>query len=240
MWSSLKTIHVPISLAAAAELAVKRGHAVFAGGSYLAAERDPAVTTLVDINHLITRKIKVTKGQIRCGAGVSLQQLIDQLETADDLKLATAARWSCASKNIRNQRTIGGEISRSRTDSELVVLLQALAVRLDRAGDRIITELIIEHNDVGAVALERFALLPSAPAFVIVAAVRRKHNYDIAVGGSATTITTAAVVKSDFTDDWIDSFARAVAGKFRADEVGSRKYKQSVVATGLRRARGVL
>ncbi len=235
MWSSIKTIHHPDSLVSASQLAKEEATALLAGGTYLVAERYPAISNLVDLNGLLKSEIKIAEQELICDAGVVLQDLVDHFSIDDPLRLGTAARHSCSSKNIRNQRTLGGEIARGRTDSELVVALTALNAQLITAEDSIITGVAVDLSDNPKVALERFALLPSAPAFVIVAAVCRGESLKIVVGGKADKLAVEDVPSDGCTVEWIAGFCKAAAERFPADHIGNRDYKQTVITTGLKR-----
>ena len=250
MWSSIRHIDFPESLAEANKLAGEEGKTLFAGGTYLVAEKNPAVHTLVDINHLLDRSIQCTDDAIIIGAGATLQQIVCTLQERKPLSLSRAARQSCYSKNIRNQRTIGGEIARRKTCSEVVTLLHALNTRLlitaetGRSiplrrwnGAGIIEALAIGTADIRAEALERFALLPSAAAMVVVAGVRRESQVEISVGGQARCVATLQIPVEEFTNERIAAFSAATIRNFRADAAGSLRYKQSLIETGLKRVR---
>ncbi len=240
MWSSITNIQFPETLAEAGDLAAQNNAVIFSGGTYLAAQRDPSIHTLVDINRLIAKKIDYSHGKLYCGAGATLQDLIDYFSKDDNHHLAAAARWSCASKNIRNQRTIGGEIARGRCNSEIVAAITALNAQLEMKENNIITGLNIDLAGVNAIHLERFALLPSAPAFVIVAGVRGDVEIKIAIGGQARQLTIQNVSKTEFDSQWIDKLCSLVVKNFDDDHVGPRAYKQAVIRTGLQRLREAL
>ncbi len=240
MWSSITNIQYPETLAEAGDLADHENAAIFSGGTYLAAERNSSIHTLVDINKLVAKNIKNSHGQLYCGAGVTLQDLIDYFSKDDKHHLAAAARWSCASKNIRNQRTIGGEIAKGRFNSEIVVAITALNAQLEMKEHHIITGLNIDLAGVSATHLERFALLPSAPAFVIVAGVKRGEEIRIAIGGQARQLTMQNILEKEFNSQWIDNLSVVAADNFDDDHVGTRTYKQAVIRTGLQRVQEAL
>lgn len=235
MWSSISDIQFPNTLPEAVELLRLEDSVLIAGGTYLAAERDAKITTLIDINPLLLDDtILADNGILRIGAGTTLQKLVELFDTTGHPYLA-GAQISCPSKNIRNQRTIGGEWIRHRADSELVVMLEALDIRTEWEQEIILTGIEIDSEAFDTTALERFALLPSAPAFAIVAGVRRGDRVRIAIGGSARQIYTTTVDVDELQSDNTAAIA-AIAGKhFCDDHVGSRRYKQSVIATGLQR-----
>ncbi|NOZ03821.1 MAG: hypothetical protein GXO92_04325 [FCB group bacterium] len=250
MWSSIRQIEFPESLSVANKLADEEGKALFAGGTYLVAEKNPDIHTLVDINHLLERSIEFTNDGITIGAGATLQQIVRTLRDREQSLLAQAARQSCYSKNIRNQRTIGGEIARRKTGSEVVTLLHALNARLRITGETdgnvsirewngagIIEALEIRIGDISANALERFALLPSAAAMVIVAGVRRGAQVEVSVGGRARKVVSLQIPVAEFTDERIAAFSASAVRHFQTDMDGSLRYKQSLIETGLKRVR---
>ncbi|NQU27531.1 MAG: FAD binding domain-containing protein [Candidatus Marinimicrobia bacterium] len=240
MWSSIKNIQFPETLAEAGNLAAQKNAAIFSGGTYLAAQRDQSVLSLVDINKLVTKKIDYSHGKLYCGAGATLQDLIDFFSKDDKHHLAAAARWSCASKNIRNQRTIGGEIAQGRCNSEVVVGISALNAQLEMKERRIITGLNIDLATVNTIHLERFAVLPSAPAFVIVVGVKRGVKIRIVIGGQARQLTMRDISEKEFDDQLIDNLSISAVDNFDDDHLGTRTYKQAVIRTGLQRVKGVL
>jgi hypothetical protein len=180
MWTTIKYFEKPASLEDACSLIVRGQKVVFSGGSYLAAEQSADIDTLIAINHLLDDRIEMNDSVLTIGAGATLQNLIQFDSNNSSLRLAECARWSCPSRNIRNQRTIGGEVGCQRTNSELFTYLQALDVRLEIMtptpqsmsirewdGQGIITALQIDLDTVKQTFCQRFALIPSAPAVVM-------------------------------------------------------------------------
>ncbi|MBC8401253.1 MAG: FAD binding domain-containing protein [Candidatus Marinimicrobia bacterium] len=250
MWASIERVEFPESLEAAYRSAQSDTNAIFAGGTYLIAEKKPLITTLVDINKLLLKTVETKRGLIRIGAGATLQQLVEYFPVADQSKLGVCARWCCSSKNIRNARTIGGEISRGRPDSEVLVMLKSLEADLEVIADRtavvslrdwdgngIIKTVLIDKSRIKSTALQRFALLPSARAFVITTAMQHGDTVSLGIGGDTDRISCRTISIAEFTPERIDQFSSYVSEHFRDNHLGSRQYKQSVVRTGLKRVR---
>lgn len=249
MWASIKTILKPDNLTAAYRARSEK-KVFIGGGTYLIAEKNPNISTLIDLSGLIDTKITDRKGKVCIGAGVTLQDLAEIRPPQIPADLAAASRWSCPSKNIRNQRTLGGEIAKARTASEIVVLLHALDVELviyrpeatrssirDWDGNGIISAIRFEAKTLTSSAIQRFAVIPSAPAFVIVAGVRRQETAMLAIGGQAGQIQRAAIAMMQFTDEWTRTFSEEAATRFPSDHLGSAAVKQKIIQAGLRRVR---
>ena len=253
-WSSIRSIETSESLEAAYALRQQSGQsAYFAGGTYLVAQMDPAIHTLIDINPLVESGLKVDKAALHLGAGMVLEEVVAMSDQPKAAVLSQAARWSCPSRNIRNQRTLGGELGRRRTDSELVVLLLALNARLhiasgsastvaltDWDGDGIITSVTLLLEDLARTAVERFALLPSAPAFVIVAGLRKGDGLEAAVGGKADEPVLFSVASEAMSAEGLEAAATEAAKGFPSDHYGSQAYKKALILAGLKRIRSTL
>ncbi len=250
MWYSIEQIIKPASLPLAFQMASEPCSALLAGGSYLVAEKSTAITQLIDISGLLNRQIEIEGDEIKIGAGVTLQRLINSFGAEDSWHLPEAARASCASRNIRNQRTVGGEIARKRVNSEINVLLTALEAKLSVVGKSvvfkalsrwdgqgIIDQVLIDTSDLTAVSLQRFALLKSAPALVIMAAARRGELVSLAIGGAANQVLSTAIPLADFDDDFIQSYGERLQQEFLTDSSGSPAHKAQVARVGLRRGR---
>lgn len=253
MWNSITRIETPEILEKAYSLVETRSKVLFSGGTYLVAEKDPAIHTLIDINHLLDRSLTIEPHVVRIGAGATLQQIIDELQYERIDSVRQSAKWCCVSKNIRNQRTIGGEVARGRVDSELIALLSALDAQLsvstsslttvgirDWDGDGIVTAIEIDCETITTTDIQRFALIPSAPAFVIVAGVRRGQQIDVAVGGRANQISLLTVSEDEFGDHRIQEFSASAIKSFESDQYGSPQYKKLLIQVGLRRVRNNL
>ena len=249
MWKNIKEVLVPETLSDA-QAAFEPGKKVFfAGGSYLVAEKSPEIGTLIDINHLIDNNIEDRGNHLYIGAGATLQQLIEYLKP-DGLqgKIAECARLSCPSKNLRNQRTIGGEAAFGRTNSDFHLCLHALNANLVLAGENnskasirnwnnegIITGIEIPMDPKAMFDIQRFALLQSAQAFVIIACVKTGDVIDLSAGGEAHGIASMTITTDVFTDQFINDISIDITGLYFEDHFGSQEYKQALIKTGMRR-----
>jgi len=242
MWSSIKHVVKPLNLNDALSLQQDPHAVLFSGGTYLVARKDPEVHTLVDINHLLTSAIKPQAEGLFLGAGVTLQEIADQGA------LGKAIRFSCPSKNIRNQRTLGGEIAEGRVNSDLMVYLYAAQAKLqinasdlfieisDWDGNGIISMIHIPSGDT---KIQRVAVLDSAPAYVIVAARETSEQISLAVGGTSERICFYAATGPP-DEAGIRDFMDEVRTFFNDDQWGSRDYKLQLVSNLLHRLSGAL
>mgnify|MGYP002725459930 CR=1 FL=1 len=240
MWSSIKQIIKPDTLDEADNLKKQSGTLVFAGGSYLVNARDKNFHTLLDINHLLSEKIQKQGTGLLIGAGCTLQQLVEQ---GDSETLSQVITSSCPSKNIRNQRTLGGEIARGRTDSDLLVYLYATETQLQvNDGDSFID--INEWNDKGVISnifipenktrSERVAVLDSAPAFVIISVNQMQDSIALAIGGKTEEIlfSKIALIPDELE---IRNLMDRIQSNFADDQHGTASFKQHLVSTLLSR-----
>ena len=103
--------------------------AVFmAGGSKLnATPSRTAKTVAISLSGLGLDEIKSQDGQLRIGATVTLQQLIDDPQVPAALREAAGFVYS---RNVRNQATLGGEICATQEEAVLVPVLLALDARV--------------------------------------------------------------------------------------------------------------
>ncbi len=247
MWTGIKDFQNPATLAEAWQAARASGATYIAGGTYLVGQRSPDVSTLINIKALLAATISGDDQALELGAAVTLQELAAD-GTAELGELALAAGYCCASQNIRNQRTLGGEVARGRTDSDLLVLLHALKVRLmlvtpdnaegtldSRDDGALIDAIKVEREVLAKATVERFALLPSARPFVVLAGACRGDQLSLAAGGSTERITTAQLAIDRLDTQAVATVAEALAEPFSADQYGSREYKQALIGTAIRR-----
>ncbi|NOZ07646.1 MAG: hypothetical protein GXO91_02060 [FCB group bacterium] len=251
MWSSLESIVKPKTIAEALEFRQTAGARFLAGGSYLVSEQDPMVTTLIDLNGLLETDVREEAAALVFGAGLTLQSLVEFQWDTPGVILAEAARYSVSSKNIRNQRTLGGEIARMRTDSELCVLFHALRGVLhitgkagsiktsleDWDGNGILTHIEISRKTLEHSALERYALLPSAPAFMIVCGAKSTHGFNFCTGGRARNYWTETCAEKAFKGEAIRNFSEAASEQFESDRYGTRAYKKMLLKIAFDRLR---
>src|SRR5258708_9208209 len=183
----IRSYHRPTRLEEALSLA-RQGVIPLAGGTRLfAADRE--VPNVLDLSALGLGRIEMVDGDLRIGTMVTLQDVIDSplVHEATAGLLPAAARAHSASRMIRGMATAGGEAAHGAHDSEVVAALLALntifevalpsgplespALRFlkDPAEDLgqggLLDSLSIPGAPQGA-ALERVAVLPSAPALM--------------------------------------------------------------------------
>lgn len=248
MWSSITSFYQPENLQEAWNLKSDANTEFLAGGSYLVSEKDPCITALIDIWPLLENGISVTDERIVIHAGATLQQLYAEFAGKPCLWLSKAAFDACPSKNIRNQRTVGGEISRMRIGSETVSLLYALGTELtiyngaefscpvmEWDGSGIILSLSILKRRVGSAWQERFSLLPTAPDFLNVAAVRDSDNIQVVVGGQMPELAFGLFETGYFKNTKPGLIVDSLDVKFIKDHYGSVEYKKSLLGTALGR-----
>ena len=247
MWPSIKNIDIPKTFSEAIEYQSKSKSVYFGGGTYLVSEKSTIINNLVDINRIVDNSIEITNDTIVIGAGSTLQNIIDSL--SEYKSLTESAKFSCFSKNIRNQRTIGGEIAHKRVQSEFFTYLVAINPILEiRTPDKenihlrewdgkgIINKIIINKIDLESSGIERFATLPSAPAFLIVAVVRRALELDFIVSGKAEKVYGHTIKLVDFSKDILKKIIKESVQYFKDDQYGSLEYKKSLIETGIQRA----
>jgi aerobic-type carbon monoxide dehydrogenase small subunit (CoxS/CutS family)/CO/xanthine dehydrogenase FAD-binding subunit len=186
----IRSYHRPTRLEEALSLA-GQGVVPVAGGTRLfATARD--VPNVLDLSALGLGRLETVDGDLRVGAMVTLQDLIDSplAHEATAGLLPAAARAHSASRMIRGMATVGGESVHGAHDSEVLAALLALnaifevalpsgplespALRFlknpaeDLGKGGLLQSLMIPGVPEGA-ALERVAVLPSAPALMAVA-----------------------------------------------------------------------
>ena len=237
MWASIQNIEQPATLLEANKLNDNQNSVLFSGGTYLVAQKSKDIHTLIDINHLITSKIEEQGENISIGAGVTLQQLSDHFEK--DV-IGRSAHQSCYSKNIRNQRTIGGEIAQKNTTSNINVLLHTMNVKLKVFVDDQETEVEISSWDGKGIIREiifakdrnadikNYSVITSAPPFVVVG-----YNYNTktcVVGGRTKGFASFAVEEGKIQEVVEEKLAEF----FVDDHHGSSKYKRHLVKVALR------
>jgi aerobic-type carbon monoxide dehydrogenase small subunit (CoxS/CutS family)/CO/xanthine dehydrogenase FAD-binding subunit len=187
----IRSYHRPTRLEEAQELAAQ-GATPLAGGTRLLAS-DASVPNVLDLVGLGLTGVKVDDEDVEIGSATPLQDIVDSpiVWSATAGLLPTACRAAFPSRLLRGMATIGGEAVHDDPDSELAAALLALnavfmvelpgelrespALRFlrgpatDLAGGGILRAVLIPGAPHGA-ALERAAVLPSAPPLVAVAA----------------------------------------------------------------------
>lgn len=227
----------------------KNGHTLFSGGSYLVAEKDPSIHTLIDINQLINHTVTADYNAVIIEAGATLQEFLDCVTIVNpDCRLLNGVIGSCPSKNIRNQRTFGGEVGRQRPNSDIMVFLHAVDAELtvytgsentlsirDWNGDGIIIRISYYPSQIQSIELKRFSILPSASAIVIVGGIRKNGYLEFSIGGAVHHIPTVRVKESDWTSSSYQKIAKLAIKEFIPDPISSLSYKESLIAIAVKR-----
>ena len=251
MWASITNIEQPDSLEQAYSLYSAGEKEFLAGGSYLVAQSSAQIHTLININSLLGMEIQESQDSITFDAAVTLQMLVDHLP--QDSLLAQAAKYSCFSRNLRNQRTLGGEIATQRANSELYTVLYALNPTLEVVAEQkssvslrdwskqgIITKITISLPKIQQLKLQRYAAIPSAPAFAVVASVASQDSVEFAVGGKCSGVSAWGSEKATINDEVLQKAASdTVDAHFSSDHYGSVAYKKTLLQVALRRCSGV-
>jgi len=186
----IRSYHRPTRLEDAPSLAAQ-GAVALAGGTRVLASPVEAPNVL-DLAALDLTRVDSEDGDLVMGAMTTLQEIIESPRAYEGTAglLPAACRVHSASRMIRGMATLGGESVQAAHDSELAAALLALnavyvvtrpegpvespALRFlrkpaeDLAGGGLLTSLFIPGAPEGA-ALERVAVLPSAPSLVAVA-----------------------------------------------------------------------
>ena len=248
MWYSIEKIIKPSSLNEA-YLLQSETHVLFAGGSYLVADKDPNIHTIIDINNLVGNGVTAGIDGVHIDAGATLQTFLDTVESIhSECRLLKSIKFSCPSKQIRNQRTFGGEVGKGRFNSEVMVFLHAVDAELtiiteteetisirDWDGSGIITKISYFPNQISGIELERFSVLESAPAVVIAGGVKRNDQFEFSIGGTANDIQIFKVNVSDWSKESGENMAKKAVNKFRADSFGSLDYKEKLITVAIKR-----
>jgi aerobic-type carbon monoxide dehydrogenase small subunit (CoxS/CutS family)/CO/xanthine dehydrogenase FAD-binding subunit len=186
----IRSYHRPSRLEDALALAMQ-GVVPLAGGTRLLAS-DIEVPNVLDLSALGLTGIEMEDSDLVLGAMVTLQDVIESrvVYAATGGLLPAACRAHSASRMIRGMATLGGEVVHGAPDSEVVAALLALNAvfvvrhssgpieipalrflkdaRADLLGGGLVVSLFIPGAPQGA-ALERLAVLPSAPSILSVA-----------------------------------------------------------------------
>jgi aerobic-type carbon monoxide dehydrogenase small subunit (CoxS/CutS family)/CO/xanthine dehydrogenase FAD-binding subunit len=265
----IRSYHRPGRLEEAADLAA-RGGVILAGGTRLLAQ-DVEVPNVLDLGALDLAEMGIEDGDLRLGAMVSVQDVLDSpaAATATGGLLTAACRRRSASWMLRSMATLGGESVGADPDSEVAAALLALntiyevrnlettlevpALRFlrdplqDLSGGGIVTSLLIPGAPDGA-ALERVAVMPSAPPLVAVAvtlafAGELCARARIAVTGLAVRPARILEAEARIEGTQVDAAAleRAVQqvgarAAFRSDAQASAGYRRAAAISLARRA----
>ncbi|MBT3231923.1 MAG: hypothetical protein HN356_03835 [Calditrichaeota bacterium] len=251
MFQTTKEIVKPENLADAQSLYEPGTKVYLSGGSYISEDIHPELETLIDINHLMDCEIKENEDHLYVGAGATFQQLIEYLEPEGlQGQVAECAEMSCPQKNLRNQRTIGGEAAFGRTNSDFILCLHALNVTLVFAGENnskvpirnwddkgIITGIEIPLNPECRFDVQRFAIGPADQAFIIISGMKVGEHIDISTGGEAFGVASIAITTELFTDAFIEDISADIAGLYFEDHFGSQEFKRGLIKSGMKLVR---
>ena len=186
----IRSYHRPTRIEDALTLAAQ-GVVPVGGGTRLLAS-DVELPNVLDLSGLGLTGIEMEDSDLVLGAMVTLQDVIESppAYAATGGLLPAACRAQSASRMVRGMATLGGEAVHGAPDSEVVAALLALNTvfvvrdamgpveipglrflkdpRADLAGGGLVVSLFIPGAPQGA-ALERLAVLPSAPSILSVA-----------------------------------------------------------------------
>jgi aerobic-type carbon monoxide dehydrogenase small subunit (CoxS/CutS family)/CO/xanthine dehydrogenase FAD-binding subunit len=269
----IRSYHRPTRVEDALALAAQ-GVVAVGGGTRLLAS-DVLVPNVLDLSSLGLTRIEMEDSDLVLGAMVTLQDVIESRAAyaATAGLLPAACRAHSASRMVRGMATLGGEAVHGAHDSEVVAALLALNTvfvvrhsagpleipglrflkdaRADLVGGGLVVSLFIPGAPQGA-ALERLAVLPSAPSILSVAvAVSFAGDHCSRARVALTGLTTpparvleaesriegTACAESDLERCAEQVLARA---SFRDDAHASSRYRRAVARTltlrALRRA----
>ncbi len=243
MWTTLEKIYHPRKADAALRLLEQSGTRILGGGTYLLAERDPTIHALVDLSQILSDTVRREGGDLVCGAGATLTDLLEQ---KPENPFGRAVAGSCPSPQIRNQRTLGGEIARNRPDSDLLVLLHVVDTRIQLLqgktvtlgewdGSGVIESVLIPNSMLDRAGLVHLSLLPSAPAYLLLAVIPTPEGLQIALGGQMSRIVKGTLARDGSVAEvkWTMDLDAVIL-----DHVsGSTDYRKQVLNSHLTRLR---
>jgi xanthine dehydrogenase iron-sulfur cluster and FAD-binding subunit A len=270
----IRSYHRPGRLEQALTLAAEGGVPLAGGTRLLASDRE--VANVLDLSALELGGVDRRDGDLHIGATATLQDLVDQplAHAATAGLLPAACRAHSGSRTLRSMATVGGEAVAAAPDSETVAALLALnaivvvqrrgdepvespALRFfkkrppgDLAGGGLVTSITLPGTPDGA-ALERVAVLPSAPSLVSVAVALsftgdRLGRARIALTGlsgpPARVPAAEACLEGSAGEEaaFLAAAAEVQRSAFAADAHAPASYRQAVAGTltvrALRRA----
>jgi probable selenate reductase FAD-binding subunit len=257
--------YLPHSLDEALSLLQCQGTLPLAGGQYLLASQRPDVQALVDLQAIKINSLAIGGGQLRIGAMVRLQQLVESPDVPP--MLAEAARREGA-LTYRYAATVGGTIVSHDPSSRVLLSLLVMDARVNlrRVGDGrtlgldellddpagaiqggLITGVTVPAEAIGTATAD-VARTPSdrpivAAAVYLVRAGNTCSEARIALGGVAgrpvrLRSAEARLAGQPFSESLAaDVAAESAAGlQPRSDFRGGSEYRRAMAAVLMRRA----
>lgn len=248
MTDDIRAIHRPATLDQAHDLLRQEGAELLAIGPRVPDQLYGGAALVVDPARLGLTSVHIVDGELRIGANVTLQTLVehDALQAVAGGVLADAAWWSTTSA-LRSAATVAGALTAQEGPAELRAVLLALDAHLAIQGAHrrdlsLATwaglergELIIEvrvQAGAGPVALERIARAPRDEAILVVAVGRAGPDLIVAAGQD-----TGQVRVWRFGADDPDPIAGQVTAELDVsdDLRGSAEYRRAMVDVLVRR-----
>jgi|GEM_PF-2165556 len=134
MYLDLETYARPASLADALALLKAPGTAAVAGGTHLNVHGHERLRAVVDLQGLGLGGVSEEGSSLRVGATTTLSELLAAELPAG---LAALGQVADAEKNraVRNRSTVGGRLSRDRSNGRVATVLEALEAELEVAAE---------------------------------------------------------------------------------------------------------
>lgn len=126
----------PSSVAEALDMKKNTSGAYFLGGGTKLNKlgEDFNAEVYISLEKLGLKAINLEGKEVRIGAGVTVQQLIDSPDIPEFLKNSASGE---ANRNLRNASTVGGEVAYGHSCSTLVAGLIAMDADLETSGGRV-------------------------------------------------------------------------------------------------------
>jgi len=143
---------------------------------------EPQIEKVILLKDILSSEIKKEGSALSIGAGVTLQELIDDSLIPDALKKASKY---IASRNIRNMATIGGNIAANRADSYIIPCLIALKADIETADEGIMcVETYVREEKI---SLIKRIILPEVEGICVI-------DVTLKSSGAYPSVTTAVRV----------------------------------------------
>lgn len=220
-----------------------------AGGTALTPRRYH-LEAVIDLQDLGLDGLEVGETEVRVGAAVRLQRLVEEAGAPEVLRRACRqeAGW-----NLRNMATLGGAAASGDGRSPLLTVLLALDARLrlepgseEQALDawleargkpprRLITEIVLPRPE--AAAYEQVARSPADRPLVAAALARHGDGWRVALGGYGERPVRVPQAEAALAMGDLSAAARAAGEAYRqaGDAWASAEYRSEVAAVLVRR-----